>query len=437
MHRLIHFIAASLLLLSSSLLAQEDISGVWEGVLVVGTTEIDVEFTLTADGAGGYSAIMDAPDQPSITNMAVDSVTFTDNALTMTIAAVSGQYSGTLTGGTIAGTWTQQGQDFTLNLAPYEEPTMTAETFALVAGQWIGSIKPMPNAEMELTVVLDFKEDEPGVYTASLSSPDQGAQNIPVDSFAVEDDELTVEINRMRLEIITNIAGEQMTGNFTQAGRNIPITLNRGEYTQQGLNIPALTYARLQGPWHAEVQGLNVQIRIEQQGDTFFAYLDSPDQGASDIPISSLALEQDTLTFAVTAAGMNFNGELANDQIVGTWSQMGTDTAVTFVRGPYNASANLDAAASQQLIGTWSGTVNNTELVFEFSEANGSVSGSLSIPAMGAQGLGLSELAGNSDAMSFSVRGIQATFAGSLDGDSLSGEWSRAGSTNPLNLSRN
>jgi hypothetical protein len=116
---------------------------------------------------------------------------------------------------------------------------------------------------------------------------------------------------------------------------------------------------------------------------------------------------------------------------------MGTDTAVTFVRGPYNASANLDAAASQQLIGTWSGTVNNTELVFEFSEANGSVSGSLSIPAMGAQGLGLSELAGNSDAMSFSVRGIQATFAGSLDGDSLSGEWSRAGSTNPLNLSRN
>ncbi len=437
MNTLKRIAAGCLVLLTTTVLhAQQDISGVWEGVLVVGTTEIDVEFTLSADGAGGYTAIMDAPDQPSITNMAVDSVSFADGNLAMTIAAVSGQYSGSYSGDGFAGTWSQQGQDFTLNLAPYEEPVMTADGFSLIAGQWIGSIKPMPNAEMELTIVLDFSEGEPGVYSASLSSPDQGAQNIPVDAFSVEGDELTLEINRMRLEIVTTVDGETMTGNFSQAGRDIPLTLNRGEFQQQGLNMPALTYNRLQGPWHTEVQGLSVQIRIEQEGDNFFAYMDSPDQGASDIPISTLTLEEDTLSFAVTAAGLNFTGELNGEQIVGTWSQMGSNTEVTFVRGPYVAAVNLSAAIQQQLLGSWRGTVNNTELVFEFSESEGVFHGSLSIPAMGAQGLGLSNFESDGSTLDFAVRGIQASFSGSLDSGTLAGEWTRAGSTNPLSLAK-
>lgn len=425
-------IGSLLLLCASQLQAQQDISGVWEGVLAVGTTEIDVEFTLTADGSGGYGAVMDAPDQPSITNMAVDSVSLDGDSLTMTISGVSGEYNGTVNSGEITGTWTQQGQDFTLNLAPYEEPVMTAENFALVSGSWVGSIKPMPNAEMELTVVLDFNEDEPGVYSASMSSPDQGARDIPADSFSVEGNELTLEINRMRLEVVTEISGEQMTGFFTQAGREIPITLNKGEYESAGLNIAGLTYSRLQGPWHGEVQGINVQIRVEQQGDSYFAFMDSPDQGASDIPISTLELAEDTLTFTVTAANLTFTGELGDDQIVGTWNQMGTGTPVTLQRGPYNAAANLDSALLDQLAGSWRGSVNNTELVFEFSDQGGA----LSIPAMGAEGLGLSDLAEADGELSFAVRGIQASFSGTLDGASLSGEWTRAGNTNQLDLSK-
>jgi|GEM_PF-1524709 len=425
-------ISSILLATIAHVTAQDDISGVWEGVLAVGTTEIDVEFTLTADGAGGYSAVMDAPDQPSITNMAVDSVSFDGGVLSMTIAAVSGEYSGTFADGSFAGTWTQQGQELALDLAPYEEPVMTAEAFALVNGSWVGSIKPVPNAEMELTVVLEFEEESPGVYSASLSSPDQGASDIPADAFSVEGNELTLEINRMRLEIETTITGDQMSGMFTQAGREIPIVLDKGEYQQAGLGISPLSYARIQGPWHAEVQGLNVQIRIEQRGDNYVAFLDSPDQGASDIPISSMELEGDTLTMAVTAANMTFSGELGDEQIVGTWSQMGTNNEITFMRGPYNAAAGLDAAVLQQLLGSWRGSVNNTELVFEFSEQGGS----LSIPSMNAQGLGLSALEGDAGAFTFAVRGIQASFAGSIDGSSINGEWTRAGNTSALNLAK-
>ena len=430
------FAALLLLICSGQLHAQADISGVWEGVLVVGPNEIDVQFTLTTDGSGGYSAVMDAPDQPSITNMAVDSVSLSDGVLSMTIAAVSGEYNGNLQSGVINGTWTQQGQDFTLNLAPYEEPVMTAENFSLVDGSWVGSIKPMPNAEMELTIVLRFNEAEPGVYAATLSSPDQGATDIAVDSFSVEDSELTLAINRMRLEIVTTIDGDQMNGNFTQAGREIPITLERGEFEQEGLNISALAYARLQGPWHGQVQGLNVQIRIEQQGDRYFAFMDSPDQGARDIPITSLSLEEDSFAFGVTAAGLNFTGELSGDQIVGNWSQGGASMPVTLERGPYVPTVAIDQAVQQQLLGSWRGSVNNTELVFEFTTDNGVFNASLSIPAMGASGLGLSNMVAEGDSLSFSVGGIQASFAGTLTGDSLNGEWTRAGSSSPLELSK-
>jgi len=426
------FAGSLLLVCASQLQAQEDITGVWEGELAVGANTIDVSFTLTVDGTGGYSALMNAPDQPAITDMAVDSVSLEGDALTMTIAALSGEYNGTVNAGSITGTWTQQGNDFALDLAPYEEPVMTAENFALVNGSWVGSIKPMPNAEMELTVVLEFSEDEPGVYSASMSSPDQGASDIPVDSFSVVDNELTLEINRMRLEVVTAIAGEQMTGTFTQAGREIPITLDKGEYQSAGLNIPALTYARLQGPWHGEVQGINVQIRVEQQGDNYFAFLDSPDQGASDIPISALELDGDTLTFSVTAAGLSYSGVLGDDEIVGTWTQAGSGQPVTLQRGPYNAAAGLDSAILQQLAGSWRGSVNNNELIFEFTDQGGT----LSIPAMGAQGLGLSDLEGASGELSFAVRGIQASFSGTLDGGSLNGEWTRAGNSTPLNLTR-
>ena len=123
MQKLMKIAAAILLTLGTSQLhAQADISGVWEGVLAVGANEIDVQFTLTGDGSGGYTAVMDAPDQPSITNMAVDSVSLTDGALNMTISSVSGEYNGNLESGVINGTWTQQGQDFVVLVGVHRAP---------------------------------------------------------------------------------------------------------------------------------------------------------------------------------------------------------------------------------------------------------------------------------------------------------------------------
>lgn len=429
-------IAVTIFTLAASVNAQQDISGVWEGVLVVAPgNEIDVQFSFTDDGDGGWTGLLNAPDQPSLTDVAINEINLDGNSLALDVASVSGAYVGTIEGGAIVGSWSQQGQDFELNLTPYEEPVITAETFALVDGSWVGSIKPVPTAEMELTLVLAFTDNGGDDYSATLSVPDQGAQNIPVDRFEIDGDEVSVRISQMQLEIAGTVNGEQFTGAFRQAGRELPLTMSKGEYEQEGLNLPVLAFNRLQGPWHGTVQGLTVVIRVEQSGDNYFAYLDSPDQGASAIPVTTMSLEEDTLNFTIQAAGVEFNGELADGQIAGTWNQAGGSQPLTLVQGPYDMAAGLDAATRQALLGTWTGVVNDTELQFTFAESDGAYAASLAIPSMGAGGLGLSELRNEAAAISFTVRGIQANYTGNLEGTHLNGSWTRAGDTNELNLS--
>jgi hypothetical protein len=364
----------------------------------------------------------------------MNSISLQGSTLSMDVPAVSGAYQGSLEGDNIIGTWSQQGQGIELNLERYEEPVLTAESFAIVSGSWVGSIRPVPTAEMELTIVLDFEETEGGEYRAALSSPDQGAMGIPVDSFTVDGDEVNLRIAQMRLEINGTVNGEQFTGTFTQAGRELPLNLQKGEYQREGLAMPALTYARLQGPWHGEVGGVNVMIRIEQTGDSYHAYLDSPDQGASGIPVSTLELDGNNLLFTVTTAGVEFQGEVGDEAIVGTWSQGGQSLPLTLMRGAYDPAAGLDAAARERLAGTWRGRVNDTELVFQFGEMDGGYGASLAIPAMGASGLGLSDMNLEGGELSFQVRGIQASFTGNLADDQLSGQWTRAGNTSDLAL---
>lgn len=227
--RAISFLFAVIILATAAnTRAQQDISGVWEGLLVVAPgSEIDVQLSFESDGNGSWTGLLNAPDQPSLTDVAINEINLDGNALTLQVSSVSGAYTGTIDGQSISGTWSQQGQDFELNLAPYEEPMVTAETFALVDGSWVGSIQPVPNSEMELTLVLDFS-DNSGEYSAALSVPDQGARDIPADTFGIDGDEVTVGIAQMQLEIVGNISGEQFSGTFTQAGRELPLQMSKG-----------------------------------------------------------------------------------------------------------------------------------------------------------------------------------------------------------------
>lgn len=117
----------SLLPLSIAI-ANEDITGNWQGELVVDSeTEITLQFTISQDADGAYAAILNSPDQGGIKNVNASSVTYSSDVLKIDVAELSGFYEGTVKNRSMEGSWKQEGTSFPLNMTPYQKRIITQE----------------------------------------------------------------------------------------------------------------------------------------------------------------------------------------------------------------------------------------------------------------------------------------------------------------------
>src|SRR5690606_18498018 len=104
------FVAVLLIALLSATALAQDISGTWEGVLEVAPdTEITVRFDLSADGSGGYQAVLNSPDTGAIKAVQADSVSFDGAQLVIDVPSLSGSYQGAWSGEGFEGEWQQPG----------------------------------------------------------------------------------------------------------------------------------------------------------------------------------------------------------------------------------------------------------------------------------------------------------------------------------------
>jgi hypothetical protein len=79
---------------------------------------------------------------------------------------------------------------------------------------------------------------------------------------------------------------------------------------------------------------LRVVIHVSQDKDgNLKGDLDSPDQGASGIPITAITYKEPDLHFEVSSVGGSYDGKMNKDNsvVVGTWTQ-GAGLALTFKR---------------------------------------------------------------------------------------------------------
>ncbi len=91
------------------------------------------------------------------------------------------------------------------------------------------------------------------------------------------------------------------------------------------------------GIWQGTLpNGMGGQIRVvlkvvEKEG-ALSATLDSPDQNASDIPVSKISAEQDKVQLEVSAVGGSYEGTLnsAKSEISGKWQQNGQSMDLLF-----------------------------------------------------------------------------------------------------------
>ena len=98
------------------------------------------------------------------------------------------------------------------------------------------------------------------------------------------------------------------------------------------------TFAQqITGDWHGalKVQAamqLRIVFHISQNGDKYSATMDSPDQGAKGIPVSSTLFANSKLDISMPNLMAEYNGELQGDSITGTFKQRGMSLPLNLTR---------------------------------------------------------------------------------------------------------
>ena len=81
-----------------------------------------------------------------------------------------------------------------------------------------------------------------------------------------------------------------------------------------------------EGNWQGRMtfqgQSARIIVKIQKEGDTLTGQIDSPDQGATDIPITQISVEENRVIFAVGSINGRFRGIFQSPTtIIGQWKQ--------------------------------------------------------------------------------------------------------------------
>ena len=428
--------------------AQTDISGTWSGDLAAGPgTTIEIHFDISRDG-DGYSTTLTSPDQSAIQNLPATSTSFDGSRLVMVVDALSGRYEGTLQDGVFSGSWHQLDTAIPLDLAPFVERVLTEADKDMLRGSWVGDLTVQG---VTLAIVFRFEDDASGEFVGFLDSPDQGATGIAVAGIEVDNGRVSFDIPQISGEYTATLAGENLQGTFTQFGMPMPLNVARGQYVSRGLELSPEAFERLEGSWVGNVAspaGGNVPIvfRFEATDDGgVAAFLDSPEQGATGIPASEVAVENDQFSIVIPAAQASYTATLSADEMVGTWAQGNFSVAVTMSRGPYVPAATpleLSDQAYERLEGVWNGQWVEGEgarssftIRFE-TTGDGARVGYLDVEAQRIDGMRIAEATLDGDSLTFVIPTISTTVTTTLDGDAMQGNWQQGPTASAIMLVR-
>jgi pimeloyl-ACP methyl ester carboxylesterase len=95
-------------------------------------------------------------------------------------------------------------------------------------GVWSGVLEV---GAQRLRIVFRLSRKADGAWTATIDSPDQGAQGIPVSSVQIEGKQITLKSELVQGEFVGTLSedGKQLTGVWKQGGGEFKLTLTRGE----------------------------------------------------------------------------------------------------------------------------------------------------------------------------------------------------------------
>jgi hypothetical protein len=216
-----------------------------------------------------------------------------------------------------------------------------------------------------------------------------------------------------------------------------------------GALLGSSLYAQdIAGDWKGTISNPTLEVRValhitKTGNGGLNATLDSVDQGALGLAVSSVSLKNSTLKFTVDAAMGTYEGKVAPNggSIDGIWTQ-GSPFPLKFERGSFKAVVHKPAKPSD-IDGAWSGELTtaqgNEHLVFHIRNTADGLTATLQ---SGAKILPVTSVtrtaAGKVSVLKMEIKAVGAGFEGTITPDlkQVLGFFTQAGTKQPIILRR-
>ncbi len=341
-----------------------------------------MQFVIETKADGTYSVLLNSPDSGAIKNVPASKVEFADNILNIEVDDLEGSFTGKLEDGTLKGNWKQLEESFPFELTPYEEKQLSAEVIGKVAGRWTGSLS-IPGGN-SLAIVMNFDAGDAGKLTGTMESPDQTPRKFPMENLLVNDTDVSFNVDTIRGRYEGSFADGKIVGTWSQ-GQDFELVLTRAEFDprEYALDLSEEDAAMLEGSWWGEISTPIGPVPaifrfVQNDGDFMLGYFDSPDRGASDIPLKTFNINDGVVEMTMATGG--FSGTIEGGKITGDFRQGGQKLPLTLQKGempPLLLDLAADSAAA--LLGSWRGTLKTPQgtstIVFRFEKQGGGTVG--------------------------------------------------------------
>jgi len=196
-----------------------------------------------------------------------------------------------------------------------------------IGGDWAGPLKVAPQIELRITMNLKEKN---GSVSGNWASPDEALKDLPFTTLTFKNRELhfSAKFSDANYKGKLNDAGTEITGTWTQRGKDYPVTFKRFDPAKV---VTASVPKELEGIWEGKLpvgggMELRIVVKVEKGKDgALKAVLVSPDQSPIPVPISSIGLKDGEMSFEIKRIGAKYSGKRnkAGTAFEGTFTQMG------------------------------------------------------------------------------------------------------------------
>lgn len=248
-----------------------------------------------------------------------------------------------------------------------------------IAGDWNGTLK-VNGAELRLVMHLTKNPD--GTLKATLDSIDQGANGIPVSSTTFKDSKLNLVISAVNgtYEGKVNADASEIAGTWTQ-GAAMDLTFHRGGIAVKPAPKPAQP-SDIDGAWlgtlDTGMMKLRLVLHIVNTEEGLTATMDSLDQGANAMPVTTITRTGPALKFELKEIGGAYDGSISTDlaSFTGTWTQGGKSWPLTFSR--VKNAAELERKRPQNPVKPY--PYREEEVTYKNPAANIDLAATITIP---------------------------------------------------------